>query len=180
MGLQRVGHDWATFHSLTLLAYHSLLNSCNLALVDPPLHWNQGCRGPSWSLSGQIQCTSCFPSFFEDWMVWPTPPSQTLFSLGFCSSAPSRSVLTIPVSPYRSLTCPWLLFPMTLPWISSLLTPLVCLSNLYTAQLQPTAVPKFTCLTQTHPLKFRSMALIAYSVQFSSVAVMSNSLWPHE
>ena len=87
---------------------------------------------------------------------------RTLFSLGFCSSAPSRSVLTIPVSPYRSLTCPWLLFPMTLPWISSLLTPLVCLSNLYTAQLQPTAVPKFTCLTQTHPLKFRSVALIAY------------------
>lgn len=55
------------------LLYHSLLNSCNLASVELPLHWNQGCQAPSWPLSCQIQCTSCLPSLLEDLMVWPTP-----------------------------------------------------------------------------------------------------------
>ena len=114
MASQRVGHDWATFHSLTLLVYHSLLNSCYLASVDPPLHWNQGCQGPSWSLSGQIQCTSCFPSFFEDWMVWPTAPfSEPSFLLAFVAlPLPGLSwpfqFLLIDLLPAPGCCFPWL------------------------------------------------------------------------
>lgn len=94
---------------------------------------------------------------------------KTLFSLGFYSSAPSRSASTIWVSPHRSPLRTPLLLPApgsaSYDPISGFLHCLLCVfawAIAHTPQLQHKTIPKLTFLAQTTPLSFRSIALIAY------------------